>query len=95
MAKKFWMAAILTIHTSICRPCGGIVRSAKAYECGKCDVANGIPRYSDFRNVSTYTDNGFIGLNFDRPAMRQLQADVDAGLVGVVLVKDISRISRN
>ena len=37
----------------------------------------------------------FYPSNFDRPAMRQLQADVDAGLVGVVLVKDISRISRN
>ena len=46
-------------------------------------------------NVSVYMDNGYSGLNFDRPAMHRLKADVDAGLVKFMLVKDISRISRN
>ena len=50
---------------------------------------------NNYCNISVYTDNGFSGSNLDRPAMRQLQADVDAGLVGAVLVKDVSRISRN
>ena len=50
---------------------------------------------NNLNNVSVYTDNGYSGLDFDRPAMHRLKADVDAGLVGLVLVRDISRISRN
>jgi DNA invertase Pin-like site-specific DNA recombinase len=46
-------------------------------------------------NVSVYSDDGYSGLDFDRPAILRLQADIEAGLVGVVLVKDMSRISRN
>ena len=50
---------------------------------------------NNFGNITVYTDNGYSGSNLDRPALRRLQADVEAGLVGVLLVKDISRISRN
>ena len=46
-------------------------------------------------NVSVYTDNGYSGLDFDRPAMRLLKTDVDAGHVGFVLVRDLSRNSRS
>lgn len=46
-------------------------------------------------NIAVYSDNGFNGANLNRPALQRLKADVDAGLVGVLLVKDMSRISRN
>ena len=46
-------------------------------------------------NVVVYADNAYSGVSLDRPAFRSLQADVNAGLVGLVLVKDIARISRN
>ena len=45
--------------------------------------------------VATYTDNGFSGLNLNRPAFKNLEADIASGLVQTVIVKDISRISRN
>ena len=45
--------------------------------------------------MSIYSDNGFSELNFNRPAIRRLQADVDAEPVGIVLVRDMSRISSN
>ena len=46
-------------------------------------------------NISVYADNAYSGISLDRPAFRRLQADVNAGLVGLVLVKDIARISQN
>lgn len=46
-------------------------------------------------NISVYTDNGFNGTNFNRPAFAQLNADIAAGTISKVIVKDISRISRD
>ena len=46
-------------------------------------------------NITVYADNGYSGANLNRPALRRLHDDVDAGLVSLVLAKDIARISRN
>ena len=48
-----------------------------------------------YSNVSVYADNGFNGLNFNRPAFNRLNEDISAGLIGTVIVTNISRISRN
>lgn len=48
-----------------------------------------------YRNVLHYTDDGWSGGNFDRPAWKRLVADVEAGKIGAVIVKDMSRIGRN
>ena len=42
-----------------------------------------------------YMDDGFSGLNFERPAFQKLVADIESGLIGTVIVTDSSRISRN
>jgi len=42
-----------------------------------------------------YHDGGFTGGNTDRPALQQLLADIDAGLVDVVIVYKIDRLSRS
>jgi len=47
------------------------------------------------RNIAVYSDNGYSGSNLIRPAIRQLQADAEAGIVRLVLVKDVARVSRN
>lgn len=40
-----------------------------------------------FTNCRHYTDDGYSGGNFERPGWKQLIVDIDAGLVGVVIVK--------
>ena len=48
-----------------------------------------------FANLRHYTDDGISGGTFERPGWKRLLSDVDAGLVGCVLVKDMSRIGRD
>lgn len=50
------------------------------------------------RGITAYTlyvDNGYSGLSFDRPAMKQLQMDMAQGVIGKIIVTDISRIARS
>lgn len=42
-----------------------------------------------------YIDDGYSGLNFDRPGFRELLEDVERGLVNMVITKDLSRLGRD
>ena len=47
-----------------------------------------------FTNIKGYVDNGVSGLTMDRPAFNELMADIEAGLVSVVIAADETRICR-
>ncbi len=49
----------------------------------------------DIRLVDTYSDNGYTGMNFERPGFQRLLADIRAGKINCVIVKDISRLGRH
>ena len=38
-----------------------------------------------------YIDDGYSGLNFDRPAFKQLLLDIEAGKINMVITKDLSK----
>lgn len=46
-------------------------------------------------SVREFVDNGFSGLNFERPDVQELLELVKDGSVGCILVKDFSRFGRN
>ena len=48
-----------------------------------------------YKNIVHYTDDGWSGGNFERPAWKQLIKDVEAGIVAHILCKDMSRIGRD
>ena len=48
-----------------------------------------------FSNCAHYTDDGWSGGSFDRPDWKRLIADIEAGKVGCVIAKDMSRIGRD
>ena len=52
-------------------------------------------KQNGFRNLKWYTDDGYSGANFQRPGFQSMLADIEAGLVGTVIVKDMSRLGRN
>lgn len=45
-------------------------------------------KQNGFSNLKWYTDDGFSGANFQRPGFQSMLADIEAGLVGTVIVKD-------
>ena len=52
-------------------------------------------RQNGFSNLKWYTDDGYSGANFQRPGFQAMLADIEAGKVGTVIVKDMSRLGRN
>ena len=47
-----------------------------------------------FTNIRHFSDDGFSGTNFNRPSWKELIAEVEAGNVGIVVAKDLSRVGR-
>ncbi len=57
-----------------------------------------LQKYADdngFANTMFFVDDGYSGTNFDRPDWQRLMALVDEGKVGMVIVKDMSRLGRD
>ena len=48
-----------------------------------------------FGNIRHYTDDGYSGTNFKRPGFQEMLADIEAGRISIVIVKDMSRLGRN
>ena len=42
-----------------------------------------------------YVDDGWSGTNFNRPDFKKMVEDIESGEIGVLLVKDLSRLGRN
>lgn len=42
-----------------------------------------------------YDDDGFSGASLERPALRRLLRDIDAGKIDVVVARDVDRLSRS
>lgn len=48
-----------------------------------------------FRNPVFYVDDGVSGTTFERDGFKSMMADVEAGKVGTVITKDLSRLGRD
>lgn len=47
------------------------------------------------KKVAVFTDNGYTGTDFLRPAFQEMMEAVQEGAVNCILVKDLSRLGRN
>ena len=54
-----------------------------------------VAKKRDLELVKVFTDDGYSGTDFDRPAFREMEQYMYDGKIDAVLVKDLSRLSRN
>ena len=57
-----------------------------------------LQRYADehfFLNTRFFVDDGVSGVTFDRPNFNRMIAEIEAGNVATVIVKDMSRLGRD
>lgn len=51
--------------------------------------------HPDIQVSGIYTDNGITGRTFERTAFQQMLADIEAGKINCIIVKDLSRLGRS
>ena len=50
---------------------------------------------NEYELFDFYIDDGYTGLNTDRPAFQRMIEDIEKGYVNSIITKDLSRLSRN
>ena len=58
-------------------------------------VRSYVREHDDMELFDIYVDDGYSGTNFDRPEFKRMMADIEAGDVNCVIVKDLSRLGRD
>jgi len=58
-------------------------------------VENYISTAPDINLVAIYSDKDNTGTNFERPGFQRMMADIEAGKINCVIVKDLTRFGRN
>lgn len=61
----------------------------------KALILNYIKECSDLCLVGHYSDDGYTGVNFNRPGFEQMMKDISKGQINCIIVKDLSRFGRN
>ena len=74
------------------------VRSANKNEIGVCNQTEFIKNYLNSKEITLddiYVDDGYSGVDNNRPAFKRLLDDVEKGLIDTIYVRNFSRFSRD
>lgn len=92
MIKK--LLFVVAVYIRLSREDGDKAES-ESVENQKKLICNFIKGKDEFVLYDIYIDDGFTGTNFNRPSFQRMIADIDAGKVNCVIVKDLSRFGRD
>ena len=70
-------------------------KSSNSIQSQKSIISNFVKTQDDIDLVCFYVDDGFSGLNFNRPDFLRMMEDVNEGLINCIIVKDSSRLGRD
>lgn len=70
-------------------------KDSEALSNQKAILCDYIGQKTDLKLCGLYADNGETGTNFERSDFQRLMADVRAGKINCIVVKDLSRFGRN
>ena len=59
------------------------------------DILTDYCNENGFEIYKVYIDDGYSGLNFDRPDFKEMLDDIDRGIINMVITKDLSRLGRD
>lgn len=59
------------------------------------DILTDYCNENGFKIYDTYIDDGYSGLNFERPRFQEMLNDIERGLINMVITKDLSRLGRD
>lgn len=87
------------VYLRLSREDGDVADGAKAVSNSIANqnelVTDYLKSHPEITVVSTYTDDGFSGVNFERPEFQRMLSDIREGKINCVIVKDLSRFGRN
>ena len=89
--KKIWKAAI---YVRLSRDDGDKAES-ESVKNQKDLIRSYINGRPDMIEAGVYEDDGFSGVNMDRPGFQRMMADIRDNKINAVVVKDLSRLGRN
>ncbi|MEY8392710.1 recombinase family protein [Lachnospiraceae bacterium 45-W7] len=61
----------------------------------KALIMDFLKSHTEIKVHSVYADDGYSGVNFDRPDFQRMLEDIRKGIINCVIVKDLSRFGRN
>ena len=59
------------------------------------EILSAYAKKHGFSNIKFYVDDGYSGTNFNRPDFQKMLEDVKGGIIGTIIVKDMSRFGRD
>lgn len=94
-AKEFYNAAIYLRLSRDDEDIDGSKSESNSISSQRDMIRSFIRKQDDMEIYDIYVDDGFSGANFDRPEFKRMMADIEAGNVNCVIVKDLSRLGRD
>jgi DNA invertase Pin-like site-specific DNA recombinase len=91
MAEKIWNVAA---YTRLSREDGDKVES-NSITSQKEMIRDFLLSKSDMVMVQEYVDDGYSGVNFERPGFKKMMDDIRAKKIDCIVCKDLSRFARN